>query len=199
MEVTLSVDDVSRKPDTTDHERGDDQNGGDEGNADDRTPSPIATIEVAVTFGRLNDNDRHTLREYGHGDKAYFRRSWSSDGTEKMIGRAMQAPRFTEIRQQSKVQDMKKIYKEVSPIIEFDISTPGAVVYRCDPTPVYATPASAAHCRVKKVERVENRTPPEFVVNPLVTVTTKTRIATGIGIASTIAGDPVFGTTNHLL
>jgi hypothetical protein len=69
-------------------------------------------IDVEVTFGSLTKEDRDVLGQYGRGERATFRRIWSLDGKEKMIGNARQGPGFAAIRAEPVVADLRARYKE---------------------------------------------------------------------------------------
>ena len=75
--------------------------------------SEFDEIEVEVTFADLDAEDRRVFEQYGRGDTARLRRSWSKvTGKAKMIGNARQGPGFADVRAvQAKVTDMRPIYK----------------------------------------------------------------------------------------
>ncbi len=80
--------------------------GGEEGGEDDE-------IDVEVTFGDLNDEDRRVLGQYGRGDTVWFRRIWSkAAGKDKMIGNARQGPGFAAIRAEKLVGPIRTLYAE---------------------------------------------------------------------------------------
>ena len=70
-------------------------------------PDRPAQIEVSVEFSHLDDNDKMILGMYGRKDTAWFRRSWSADGTEKIIGNALQGPGFASVRNASSAREAK--------------------------------------------------------------------------------------------
>ncbi len=74
--------------------------------------NPAATdIDVAVTFGELDAEDRRVLESYGRGEFAYFRRIWSSSsGKEKMIGNSKQGPGFSKVRSQTRIGELRSEY-----------------------------------------------------------------------------------------
>ena len=76
-------------------------------------PDRPAQIEVSVEFSHLDDNDKMILGMYGRKDTAWFRRSWSSDGTEKIIGNALQGPGFASVRNASSAREAKTAYSQI--------------------------------------------------------------------------------------
>lgn len=72
--------------------------------------SDIDSITVTVTFRSLSEFDRQTLKSYVIGDKATFRRSWSSEGGEKIVGNAVQGPGFATVRKAESAKEMKEKY-----------------------------------------------------------------------------------------
>jgi putative ATP-dependent endonuclease of OLD family len=71
-----------------------------------------AGIDVEVTFSDLTAEDRSVLGQYGRGEQATFRRVWTRDGKEKMIGNARQGPGFASIRAATPIADMRAQYKQ---------------------------------------------------------------------------------------
>lgn len=72
-----------------------------------------ASVEVSVTFVDLTDKDRERLQQYGRGDKAQFRRTWSWNGgspTTKYVGNAKQGDGFAEVRAEGKITAMRDKY-----------------------------------------------------------------------------------------
>jgi len=71
-------------------------------------------IDIEVTFGHLDDEDRRVLAEYGRGETVRFRRTWSrSSASDKMIGNSRQGPGFASIRADNRVTFMRPIYNEL--------------------------------------------------------------------------------------
>ncbi|GAY11767.1 ATP-dependent endonuclease [Pseudonocardia sp. N23] len=72
------------------------------------------SITVEVTFTDLNDEDRKVLEKYGRGRDAVFRKSWSrATGKEKLIGNSRQGPGFAEVRNLTRIADIRKAYGEL--------------------------------------------------------------------------------------
>jgi energy-coupling factor transporter ATP-binding protein EcfA2 len=69
-------------------------------------------IDVEVTFGDLNEEDRRVLGKYGYGETAWFRRFWPTvDGKDKMIGNSRQGPGFAAIRGADGVATRNAFYR----------------------------------------------------------------------------------------
>lgn len=67
-------------------------------------------IEVEVSFADLDDDDRDVLGKYARRDTAIFRRSWSKQSGEKIIGNSRQGPGFSAVRNASSAADKKAAY-----------------------------------------------------------------------------------------
>lgn len=84
---------------------------------DEPAPEPSAeqsakVVEVTVTFGSLTPQDRERLQQYGKGDTASFRRSWSIDtDKDKVVGNTSQGPGFAEVRKQTTVGPLRAGYQ----------------------------------------------------------------------------------------
>ena len=79
----------------------------------DESPDAVAarTVSVTVTFSDLTVPDRARLREYGRGQTAVFRRSWTiGDAKPKVVGNALQGPGFAEIRAMKLVGQFRPAY-----------------------------------------------------------------------------------------
>lgn len=75
--------------------------------------SDATSITVKVTFRSLTELDREVLKSYAIGDGATFRRSWSSEEGEKIVGNAVQGPGFASVRKADSAKEMKEKYAEV--------------------------------------------------------------------------------------
>ena len=60
--------------------------------------NPATRIEVEVEFGDLTSRDRTILEKYGRKEVARFRRSWSEEAGDKIIGDSLQGPGFSNLR-----------------------------------------------------------------------------------------------------
>lgn len=70
------------------------------------------TIEVEVHFVDLDDDDRAVLGKYARRDTAIFRRSWSRQDGEKIIGNSRQGTGFSAVRSATKASDKRIAYKD---------------------------------------------------------------------------------------
>ena len=69
-------------------------------------------IEVEVTFGELDNEDRRILGRYGRGETVQIRRIWSErSGQDKMIGNSRQGPGFADLRAESYIGPIRTGYK----------------------------------------------------------------------------------------
>ncbi|MCU1471020.1 MAG: hypothetical protein JWQ39_2169 [Glaciihabitans sp.] len=69
------------------------------------------TVSVTVTFSDLTAPDRSRLREYGRGQTATFKKSWTiGDAKPKVVGNALQGPGFADIRAMRLVGDFRPAY-----------------------------------------------------------------------------------------
>ena len=59
---------------------------------------PATHIDVEAEFNNLSDADRSILEKYGRKDVARFRRSWSEETGDKIIGDSLQGPGFAKLR-----------------------------------------------------------------------------------------------------
>jgi len=83
------------------------------------------SIEVAVQFDGVNEEDRAVLGKYCKGDKAYFRRSCMRGGESKIIGRALQGPGFADVREHGlNAAEVKERYSKVHASMP-DLPAPG--------------------------------------------------------------------------
>lgn len=83
-------------------------------NAEPSDETQDQEIDVEVTFGDLDDEDRRILAQYGRGETVRFRRSWSrGSASDKMIGNSRQGPGFAPIRADTAVTRMRPIYKKL--------------------------------------------------------------------------------------
>lgn len=76
-------------------------------------PEEDKTVEVTVTFGNLTPQDKARLKQYGRGSTASFRRSWTPDSKDKVVGNATQGPGFAEVRNMSRVGDFRPAYESL--------------------------------------------------------------------------------------
>jgi putative ATP-dependent endonuclease of OLD family len=79
----------------------------------DESPDAIAarTVSVTVTFSDLTNPDRVRLREYGRGETATFRKTWTLGDTKpKVVGNAKQGPGFAEVRAMKLVGEFRPAY-----------------------------------------------------------------------------------------
>ena len=82
---------------------------------------PTTRIEVEVEFSDLGNEDRELLGKYARKDIARFRRSWSEEAGEKVIGDTLQGPGFARLRQISQsgsASDLKRAYNETRADVE---------------------------------------------------------------------------------
>ena len=78
-------------------------------------------IEVDVEFTDLSNQDRELLGKYARKDIARFRRSWSEETGEKVIGDTLQGPGFALLRKISQLGnagELKKAYNETRADVE---------------------------------------------------------------------------------
>ena len=78
-------------------------------------------IEVEVEFSDLSNEDRELLGKYARKDIARFRRSWSEETGEKVIGDTLQGPGFARLRQISQsgsASELKRAYSETRDDVE---------------------------------------------------------------------------------
>ena len=78
-------------------------------------------IEVEVEFSDLSNEDRELLGKYARKDIARFRRSWSEETGEKVIGDTLQGPGFARLRQISQsgsASELKTAYNETCADVE---------------------------------------------------------------------------------
>ncbi len=72
-----------------------------------------ARIEVEVTFDQVDDSDRQELGRYGRGETVRLRRSWQTDGKDKLIGNSTQGPGFAAVRAATKIPEIRQGYNEL--------------------------------------------------------------------------------------
>lgn len=88
-----------------------------EGETLDESPEAVAarTVSVTVTYSDLTAPDRSRLREYGRGQTAVFKKSWTiGDAKPKVVGNALQGPGFAEIRAMKLVGQFRPAYATLS-------------------------------------------------------------------------------------
>lgn len=83
------------------------------GYKDGETIPEDCVVEVSVTFSGLTEHDRARLQQYGRGDTATFRRTWTMGQKDKVVGNARQGPGFAEVRAYTKVGEFRPAYKSL--------------------------------------------------------------------------------------
>ena len=73
--------------------------------------SSAPDVEVTVTFSDLTEPDRERLEQYGRGESATFKRTWSvGQAKDKVVGNALQGPGFSAVRAMAKVGEFRPAY-----------------------------------------------------------------------------------------